>query len=62
MTSTRTKQRREMEELDSYNFQQFHESPVRLNNNTINETLLEVDSSPLNKHELKPQHIRSKVS
>jgi len=50
-----------MEELDSYNFQQLHESPVRLSN-TVNGKLLEVDSLSLNKHDLKPQHIRSKVS
>jgi len=59
MTSTRTKQWRIMEELDSYNFGQLHESPVRLNNP---EKLLEVDSLPLNKHDCKPQPIRSKVS
>jgi len=61
MTSTRTKQRRIMEELDSYNFQQLHESPVRLNN-TVNEKLLEVDSLALNKNDFKTQHIISKVS
>lgn len=61
MTSTRTKQRRIMEELDSYNFQQLHESPVRVNN-TVNGKLLEVDSLPLNNYDLKPQQIRSKVS
>jgi len=51
-----------MEELDSYNFQQLHEFPIRLNNNSINEKLLEVDSLPLNKHDYEPQYIKSKVS
>lgn len=50
-----------MEELDSYNFHQLHESPIRLNN-TVNEKLLEVDGLPLNKHNFKPQHLTSKVS
>lgn len=59
MASTRTKQRRIMEELDSYNFQQLHESPVRLNK-TANEKLLEVDSLPLN--DFNSQHKRFKVS
>jgi len=59
MTSTRTKQRRVMEELDSYIFQQLHASPVRPND-TVNETLF--DSLPLNQHDFEPQHIISKVS
>lgn len=66
MTSIRTKQRRIMEELDSYNFQQLHESPVRLVNKTVNpavnEKLLEVDSLPLNKHDFNSEHIGFKVS
>jgi len=37
-----------MEELDSYNFQQLHENPVRVNKNSANQKLLEVDSLPLN--------------